>query len=68
MKIKDIKEEMLRYVDFYGGDIPDTDAIKKSKTKKELNDIIEGHRKLLENTLCDALSHLDNFKKNVGLD
>ena len=37
MKIEKIKEEMLKYRDFYGGDFLDSDQIKNAKTKKELN-------------------------------
>lgn len=54
---------MLEWRDFYGGDIPYTDLIKKAKTKKELRQVLETHRSLLENTLIDAMTHLDEFKK-----
>ncbi len=67
MTIEKIKEEMLKWRDFYGGDISDTEEIKNATSKEELNRIMEKHRQLLEDMLRDADSHLDNFKRKVGL-
>ena len=67
MKIENIKEEMLKWRDFYGGDISDTEEIKNAINKKELNGIMEKHRQLLESMLSDADSHLDSFKRKLGL-
>ena len=61
-----IKEEMLKWKDFYGGDISDTDEIKKAESKEELNRILEKHRELLEDMQRDADTHLDNFKRKLG--
>ena len=58
---------MLSYRDFYGCDLLSEDEIKNATTRKELYDIIERHRTHMEDMLCDANSHLDNFKKRVGL-
>ena len=68
MTITQIKEEMLAFTDFYGGDIPDTEAIKSAKTKKDLTEIINRHKYSMENMLCDAISNLEDFKKTLGLD
>jgi hypothetical protein len=65
MQIKDIKQKMLKWTDFYGGDIPYTDLIEKAKTKEDLKIVLETHRSLLENTLIDAMTHLDEFKKSL---
>jgi hypothetical protein len=67
MTIEKIKKEMLKWQDFYGGDISDTEAIKNANTKEELSKIIEAHRQLLETMLSDADRHLDNFKRKLGL-
>jgi len=67
MSIKEIKKEMLEYQDFYGGDFIQRGEIKKAKSKKELNIIIENHRDHMELMLCDANSHLDSFKRKIGL-
>jgi len=39
--------------------------IQEATSKKELAEIIETYRTHLECMLCDAHSHLDNFKKIV---
>jgi hypothetical protein len=67
MKIEDIKNEMLKYKDYYGGDLINIDDIKKAKTKKELSNIIKAHEKFMENMLCDALGSLKVFENKVGL-
>jgi hypothetical protein len=67
MKINDIKKEMLKFEDFYGGDLLNISDIEKSKTKRELAEIIENHRSHMESMLCDAQRHLDNFKRKLGI-
>lgn len=67
MTIKEIKQAMLQYKDFYGGDIPDTEAIEKAKSKKELAALLNNHSYRLEDMLADAQSHLRSFKQKLGL-
>ena len=67
MTILQIKNRMFLYKDFFGGDIPDREAIRKAKTKKELADILNRHDSLLEDMLSDAQSHLSHFRKQMGL-
>jgi hypothetical protein len=67
MGIKDIKNEILIWYDFYGQDISARDIIKKARTKKELRDAIDGHIHFLETQHIDAVTHADNFKKKLGL-
>lgn len=67
MKIEKIKKEMLKWRDFYGGNIIYTEEIKNATSKEELNEIMEKYRQFLEAMLRDADSHLDNFKRKVGL-
>lgn len=67
MTIAQIKKAMDSYVDFYGGDLLDRSEIKSAKSKKELESIIEKHRSHMEMQLNDAHSHLDNFKRKIGL-
>jgi hypothetical protein len=67
MKIKDIKKEILSWKDFYGGDISEIDSIRKAKSKKELSEIIERHRRFMENMLADANNHLDEFKRSLSV-
>lgn len=67
MTIKKIKEEMKKYRDFYGGDFLDASEIDKAESKKDLAIIVEKHRDHMESMLADANSHLDDFKRRVGL-
>ncbi len=68
MTIDKIKQEMQSYRDFYGGDLLGLDEIKSAKTKKQLANIIDRHRSHMEDMLSDAYSHLDNFKRKIGLE
>lgn len=67
MKIEQIKREMLKYRDLFGGDIFYTQEIKEATTKQQLADIIERYRWHLEDALSDAKGHLYSFKKRVHL-
>jgi regulator of sigma D len=67
MKISEIKQFILEYKDFYGGDIPNTDEIKRARSKQELRDILHNHRIFLEDQLADALNHLREFKDSITL-
>jgi hypothetical protein len=67
MTINAIKKKMLEFRDFYGGDLCDIAAIERATTEKELAKIIEDHRDHMEAMLADADSHLDQFKKSLGL-
>ncbi len=67
MTIKKIKEEMLKYRDFYGGDLINSSEIKKAKTKKDLEHLIEEHRSHIDMMAVDASGHLDNLKRRTGL-
>lgn len=67
MNINTIKNEMIKFRDFYGGDLLYVDEVKNANTKEELEKIIELHRDHMESMLCDANSHLNNFKRKLGL-
>lgn len=67
MKIDDIKKEMLNFKDFYGQDLLDIDQIQIAENEEELKRIIEDHRSHMEAMLSDAHSHLDHFKRKIGL-
>lgn len=67
MEIQDIKNEMKAFKDFYGGDLLDISQVDETKSKSGLSDIIDSHACFLESQLTDALSHLDRFKRKIGL-
>ena len=64
MRAREIVSRIKKWKDFYGGDIPDTSGI---KTREQAKEVLEGHRQLMEETLGDAMSHLDNFERELGL-
>jgi len=68
MTLEKIKEKMLKWADFYGGDLTNYERIKNANTKHELERILEEHRSFMEAMLSDAHSHIDNFKRELGLD
>lgn len=67
MTLENIKKEMLKYRDFYGGDLLEVGEIEKATTKEELEKIIENHRSYIEAMLSDANGHLDNLKRRCKL-
>jgi hypothetical protein len=67
MQLTQIKNKMYEWTDFYGGDIPDQEAIRQAKTKDELAQVLSKHKRHLEDMLSDAISHLDSFKNELGL-
>ncbi len=67
MKIKEMKEKLLDWRDFYGQDIADREGIRKAKSINKLNKILLKHEEWLINQNQDALTHLDNFRGMVGI-
>jgi len=67
MKLNELKNEIFEWTDFFGGDIISADAVRNAKNKEDLSAALEEHRSFMESQLCDANSHLDNFKKKLGL-
>lgn len=67
MKIKDIKDKMLKWHDFYDQDIASTDLIEKAKTKKELKNIIKSHIQWIQNQNLDAVNHAESFIEELNL-
>ncbi len=67
MTLEETKKKMLAYRDYYGGDLIHEDEIKNAKTKRELADILNRHESFMESMLSDAMSHLSNFRREIGL-
>lgn len=67
MTISEMKKQILKWRDFYGGSILDESEVEKAKTKKELKNILNSHGHFMEMQAIDAQSHLDNFKNKLGL-
>lgn len=58
---------MLKWRDFYGADIFESDRIKKARTKKELDAVLRDYRQHMEDREQDALAHFDMFRKGLDL-
>lgn len=67
MEIKEIKEKMLEWEDFYGADIMQKQDIKKARTKRELNEIMEAYARHMEDRESDARAHFDKFHASLDL-
>jgi len=67
MKIAQIKIEMLKWRDFYGADIFESDRIKKAKTKKELDAVLSDYSRHMEYRESDARAHFDQFRNSLGI-
>ncbi len=65
--IKKLRNKMLKWKDFYGQDIVETDKIKSAKTIKGLNKILNNHISFIEMQNLDAMSHAESFRKELGL-
>lgn len=64
MRTSEVIRRTKRYRDFYGADLSDTTNL---KTKEDCRKRLENHRTLMEQTLSDAMTHLDNFEKELGI-
>jgi hypothetical protein len=67
MTIKDQKQKMLEYKDFFGGQLLDYEEIEKAKSKLALAKIIDAHYDHIENMCNDAQHSLERFKKEIKL-
>lgn len=65
MTINEMRRKILMWVDFYGQDIANTEAIKKAKTKEQLKQIVEDHKRWLQDQNEDAIRHINNFMRNL---
>lgn len=64
MRTREVIRKTKKFVDFYGADLPNTTGL---KTKEDCYNRLEEHRQLMEDTLSDAMTHLDNFEKELGI-
>ena len=67
MNVREIKDAMLSWCDFYGQDLVETDRIKSAKSKKELFEVLNDHINFLQYQNIDAINHAEMFKKKLGL-
>lgn len=68
MTLKQQKEELLKWYDYWGGQILDTDGINKATSKKQLAEILNHHEGFLEDQLSDALSGVQRLRQRIELE
>jgi molecular chaperone GrpE (heat shock protein) len=64
-KFRKLKDEILEWRDFYGQDISATDKIENAKTIDDLVDVVESHKRFLEDQNSDAISNCEHFIKEI---
>lgn len=67
MELDEIKKEMKKYRDLYGGELLDYAEIDNCKNLLDCELLIERHRSHMIDILSDADRHLDNFRKRIGV-
>lgn len=64
MRTREVIAKTKKFIDFYGFDLVDTTNL---RNKEDCYQRLESHRYWLELTLCDAMKHLDEFERKLGL-
>jgi len=64
MNTREVIKKTKAFRDFYGGDLSDTTNL---KTKEDCRERLEAHRKLMEDMLSDAMAHLNDFERELGI-
>lgn len=67
MTLKEAKKELLKYKDFYGGDLVEIDEIGKAESMEELEEIVNRHIRFLEDQLSDAINDIEQLKQKISL-
>ena len=65
MRTREVISRIKKFRDFYGFDIV---AVEEIKTKRQAKEALDKHRRWLELTLTDALTGLDTFIQELGLE
>lgn len=67
MSIRNKQIKMIKFRDFYDGDLISLDDIPKARTNEDLRKCLQRHYRFLEDQQTDALAHLDRFIKELKL-
>ncbi|KKL06447.1 hypothetical protein LCGC14_2595940 [marine sediment metagenome] len=65
MRTREVISRVKKFRDYYGFDIPEADEL---KTKKDCCEALSRHRVFLEYALSDALSGVDAFEVELGIE
>lgn len=64
MNFNSVKKKIEEYRDFYGQDVI---FISKPKSIADCEEALRNHHRFLEMQNIDALNHLEEFMRNIGL-
>ena len=65
MRTRKVVSQVKKFRDYYGFDIPQAPEL---KTKLECKEALESHKRLLEEALTDALTGVDEFIRELGIE
>ncbi len=65
MRTREVVSRVRKFTDYYGFDIPQAPEL---KTKLDCKEALESHKRCLEEALIDALTGVDRFIIELGLE
>lgn len=65
MRTREVISKVKKFRDYYGFDIVTATEL---KTKKDCLEALEGHKRWLENALTDAMTGVDRFIRELGIE
>jgi len=65
LRTREVIAKVKKFRDYYGFDIPEAPGL---KTKLDCLEALQGHKRWLENALIDAMSGVDRFIKELGIE
>ena len=65
MRTREVVSRVRKFRDYYGFDIPQAPEL---KTKGECAEALRSHKRWLEEALTDALTGVDRFIRELGLE
>jgi len=65
LRTREVIAKVKKFRDYYGFDIPEAPEL---KTKVDCLEALESHKRWLELALTDALTGVDSFIKELGLE
>jgi len=65
LRTREVIAKVKKFTDYYGFDIPEAPEL---KTKQDCKEALLSHKRWLELALTDALTGVDSFIKELGLE
>ena len=65
MRTREVIAKVRKFRDYYGFDIVNASEL---KTKKDCLEVLQAHKKWLEDALIDAMNEVDKFIGDLGIE